>query len=146
MIMKIYFVLSLLVGFPGVARAQSAPIAPSSPPVAFDARLKSGSWLASRGVLSVDEISALTGAKFSSAERVQLEGVVAARNAALERFNAQLSKQLGEILKQDNAQIATRIKVEAAQSAEEVRMKQLKRMQPSRYQGMMRRKRADAPK
>ncbi len=154
--MKIRFLalpLALVVALNAVTLAQTAPMATpsvtvpiSTPPDVPLSKSASKSWLDARGILSVEELAALLGAEFSPAQRAQLQSALAARNAALERANNQLAAQLNQILGQGETQITARIEAKTARDSDDARMERLKRLQPSRYQELMRRKRAQEAK
>lgn len=129
--MKPAFLLLFLVAVPVLAQdAAPVPATPASTP----------SFLSSRGVVSGDELIDVLGAKLSPEKRAKFDEALAKRNAALSKANDELSATLRELLSQNDEGLAKL----ADESAQAKRMERMKRLQPSRYQELMNRKKKAA--
>lgn len=131
--------LFLLVFCGGLAQAQTvAPIVAPS----VVAPSASPGWLESRGVLSAQDLERDLAANWTPGQRETIEKAVAARNLALQSANEKFAAVLREITGQNDAQIEKRALEKSQADKEAVKLERMKRLQPSRYQEMMRRKKA----
>ncbi|BCM92870.1 hypothetical protein IAD21_04754 [Abditibacteriota bacterium] len=139
--MKRAFLFLLLAAAPVCAQQTTpAPTTPSSdmtvatPVVATP--MSTPSFLASRGVVSSDDLVKELNAQLTPEQRAQLDQALAKRNAALTRANDELSATLRDLLRETDAGLAKRVD----ENAEAKRMDRLRRLQPARYQELMNRK------
>jgi hypothetical protein len=106
--------------------AEPATPAPVPAPV-------SGNWLDERGLLTIDGLIAALDAKVTPEQRAELEKALNERNNAVAAANAKLSATLKKTFAADDTKMATDAK-------DATRLDRLRRLQPSRYQELMRRK------
>lgn len=104
----------------------------------METKIAAPSWLENQGLLSAAQVLELLGTQATPSQRAQIEDAVKARNAAIQKANAQLSAQLGAILKTDDAALAHNVADKKA--ARELNL--IRIQQPARYQAMMRNKNA----
>lgn len=105
-------------------------------PVAAPAAPATGNWLDERGLLTIDGLIAALDAKVTPEQRMDLEKALNERNNAVAAANAKLSATLKKTLAADDTKMVDTAKDNA-------RMERLRRLQPSRYQELMRRKAND---
>ncbi len=103
-----------------------------------ETKIAAPSWLENQGLLSAAQVLELLGTQATPSQRAQIEDAVKARNVAITKANAQLSTQLGAILKTDDAALAQSVADKKA--ARELNL--IRIHQPARYQAMMREKNA----
>jgi len=135
--MKRFLFLTVFCG--GLANAQtSAPVVAPS----VVAPSASPSWLESRGVFNAQDLERDLAATWTPGQRETIEKAVAARNLALQNANGKFAEVLREITGQNDAQIEKRAAEKSEFDKEAIQLERMKRLQPSRYQEIMRRKKA----
>ena len=111
---------------PGPAATIAAPPAPASAP----------NWLNERGVIDIETLLTSLDAKVSPEQRATLSRALDERNDALHDANARLSAELKKILAVDDTKRAN-------DTDGQRRLDRIKRLQPSRYNEMLRQSQKD---
>ncbi|RYX81894.1 hypothetical protein EON83_21880 [bacterium] len=94
------------------------------------------SFLSTRGLISSQELVEDLNAKLTPQQRTKLDQALEKRNAALTKANENLSETLRDILGETDEGLTRRIDDEA----EAKRMDRMRRLQPGRYQQLMKNK------
>ncbi len=127
---------------PATSSTPVTSVVPISAPTATATATGDPTFLASRGIVSSDELVKELNAQLTPEQRSQLDQALARRNAALAKANDELSATLRDLLRETDAGLTRRVD----ESAEAKRMERLRRLQPSRYQELMNRKKKDEKK
>ena len=134
--------LSLALAAPVFAQGASAPPAPVPAAAPATTVLTAPDWLADKGILTTDAVLDALRVDATPEQRAKLETALAQRNGALTVANAQLSAQLKSILAADDTKLAQVAVAKDKEDDEARRMEKMKRLQPMRYQEILREQQA----
>ena len=140
---RLSFGLLLTLAAPALAQG-TAPPAPASLPAPAPATTAetAPAWLADKGILTTDALLDALRVDATPAQRAKIESALAQRNGALAVANAQLSGQLKSILAADDTKLAQVAVAKNQQDDEARKMAKMKRLQPMRYQELLREQQA----
>jgi len=122
------------------------PLAPAAPPAPATTVLTAPDWLADKGILTTDALLDALRVDATPEQRAKLESALSQRNGALTAANAVLSAQLKGILAADDTKLAQVAVAKNKEDDEARRMAKMKRLQPMRYQEILREEQAAAAK
>lgn len=94
------------------------------------------SWLQTRGTMNADDVVAALGIKPTDDQREQIEKATARRNEALQKINADFSRDLQKTLAANDQELAAKVQAESDRQ----KMSKIRSRQPGRYNGMKKEK------